>query len=273
MLLTFALDAAKTLMSSNPLTGLTQGGRRRAGAARSEPNIRGRYHHGDLRRALIDAALLLTLQRGPNAFTLTDLCRAVGVSSAAPYRHFESLDQLLSEAALEGFNELDARLARSFQGSDWRAKLASCVTHYLGFVRAQPARALLMFAARSQTVQEPDFNPYRTLDLPAPRSRTEAAVHACWRNGTAIFQRYAVALTHALAESPLAFAVSTRRRRVDTALALYTILQGIAGQWLARSLPDDWLDHAAKKSFDRIVLPWAIGLSQSARTKGRRRKT
>lgn len=59
----------------------------------------GRYHHGDLRRALIDASLELVRQRGPSGFTLAEICRAAGVSQAAPYRHFEGKDHVLAMAA------------------------------------------------------------------------------------------------------------------------------------------------------------------------------
>ena len=62
----------------------------------------GRYHHGDLRRALIDASLELVRQRGLSGFTLAGNLRAAGVSQAAPYRHFEGKDHVLAVAASEG---------------------------------------------------------------------------------------------------------------------------------------------------------------------------
>jgi AcrR family transcriptional regulator len=245
-------------------------GRRQPRGARPTVTRRGRYHHGDLRRALIDAALKLAVERGPGAFNLADLCRAVGVSTAAPYRHFESLDQLMAEAAQEGFALLDAKTAESFRGADWQARLASCVADYVGFVRAAPGHAIAMFEARTQTVAEPDWNPLHALELPAPRNATEAAVYACWHAGTASFTRYAEGLARALAESPLAAAVNTRQRALETALALFTIMQGIAAQWLDRALPDDWLDRGARKAFDKIVLPWALGVAQQAQLARRR---
>jgi AcrR family transcriptional regulator len=220
------------------------------------------YHHGDLRRALLDAALDLTRRQGPGTFTFADLCRAVGVSTAAPYRHFESLDQLMAEAAQEGFAELDRTTAAGFRGADWQARLASCVSDYLGFVRAHPAHTEAMFYARPQTVAEPDWNPLKPLALPPPRNATEAAVYGSWRAGTELFVRYAQRLADALADSPLAAAVATRQRALETALALWTLMQGTATQWLAGSLPDDWLDRGARKAFDKIVLPWALGLTQ-----------
>ncbi len=234
-----------------PVTG-------RRGGARP---ARSRYHHGDLRRALIDAALALTLKQGPGTYTLADLCRAVGVSAAAPYRHFESLDQLAAEAAREGFALLDEQTAATFRGPDWKARLASCLGDYLGFVRAHPAQAVMMFDTRSQTVAEPDWNLLLSLDLPAPRNATEAAVYDCWRAGSASFARFAAGLARALADSPLAPALATRPRALETALALFTIMHGIATQWLDRALPDDWLDRNGRKAFEKIVLPWALGVA------------
>lgn len=243
-------------------------GRRQARGRATAP--RERYHHGDLRRALIDAALTLTLKQGPGTYTLADLCRAVGVSAAAPYRHFESLDQLTAEAAREGFALLDQKTAASFRGADWQARLASCVADFLGFVRTHPAHAVVMFENRAQTVAEPDFNPLAPLELPAPCNATEAAVYDCWRAGYASFARFAESLALALADSPLAAAVATRQRALETALALFTIMYGIAGQWLARALPEDWLDRGGRKAFDKIVLPWALGVAaQVASTRGK----
>lgn len=235
----------------------------RARARRVASPARGsRYHHGELRRALIDAALDLTRRQGPGTFTFADLCRCVGVSAAAPYRHFESLDQIIAEAALEGFTRLDERTQASFQGADWRARLASCLADYLDFVRMNPGHAVMMFETRAQTVAEPSFNPLVPLELPPPRNATEATVSNCWRAGMASFERFAQGLAMALADSPLAPAVATAPRALETALALFTIMQGIASQWLSRTLPDAWLDDGARQAFERIVLPWALGVAQ-----------
>jgi AcrR family transcriptional regulator len=67
-------------------------------------------HHGDLRRALVEAALDLVRARGPEGFTLREAARHVGVSQTAPYRHFPTKDALLAAVAEEGFRELHRRL-------------------------------------------------------------------------------------------------------------------------------------------------------------------
>ncbi len=69
---------------------------------------KGRYHHGDLSRALLDAALVLVAEGGVGALTLRETARRAGVSHAAPYRHFKDLEALLVAIATEGFGLLNA---------------------------------------------------------------------------------------------------------------------------------------------------------------------
>ncbi len=71
------------------------------------------YHHGDLRSALIRAALLLIEQHGVKGLALSDAARLAGVSVAAPYRHFKDKEELLAEIAAEGFGMFRDALARA----------------------------------------------------------------------------------------------------------------------------------------------------------------
>src|SRR6201986_852195 len=64
------------------------------------------YHHGDLRRALIDAATRLLETEGPAALSLRAVAREAGVSPAAPYHHFKDKSELLDAVAEEGWHEL-----------------------------------------------------------------------------------------------------------------------------------------------------------------------
>ena len=68
------------------------------------------YHHGDLRRGLMDAAVTLIDIRGRTALTMRETARRAGVSEAAPYRHFTNLDELLGAVAIEGYDMLLADL-------------------------------------------------------------------------------------------------------------------------------------------------------------------
>ena len=83
------------------------------------------YHHGDLKRALIDAALQLVTEKGPKGFTLSEAARLAGVSNAAPYRHFAGREDLLATIAVQGFEDLYEALAAVDGMSDPVARVAA----------------------------------------------------------------------------------------------------------------------------------------------------
>lgn len=107
------------------------------------------YHHGNLREALIRAALKLIAEKGPGGLTFADAARAAGVSSAAPYRHFRDRDALLADVARLGFELLEAALARAWDDGapDPRAAFSQVGRAYLAFARAEPAYYAAMFEA------------------------------------------------------------------------------------------------------------------------------
>ena len=72
---------------------------------------RSRYHHGDLRAALLDAARRLVARHGPDGFTMARAAREAGVSSGAPYRHFADRAALMTALARQGEDELRRRMA------------------------------------------------------------------------------------------------------------------------------------------------------------------
>ena len=61
------------------------------------------YHHGNLRQALVDAALVLIEDKGPTGFTLSEAAKTAGVTPAAVYRHFSGREDLIAEAARQGY--------------------------------------------------------------------------------------------------------------------------------------------------------------------------
>lgn len=75
----------------------------RSGQGEAESSAKEAYHHGDLRRALLEATLRLVEQHGPQGFTLRAAARAAGVSPGAPYHHFEDKEALLAAVGEEGF--------------------------------------------------------------------------------------------------------------------------------------------------------------------------
>lgn len=107
------------------------------------------YHHGNLKEALVRAALALIAEKGPAGFTFADAARWAGVSAAAPYRHFRDREELLSDVARRGFEEFETRLARAWdEGRPGPPAAFQRVGRaYLAFAREEPAFYSAMFEA------------------------------------------------------------------------------------------------------------------------------
>ena len=105
------------------------------------------YHHGNLKEALLQAALNLITQKGPAGFTFADAARMAGVSPAAPYRHFRDRDELLSSIAQRGFEQFEAVLTAAWD--DGRPDTVTAFERvgkaYLAFAREEPAFYSAMF--------------------------------------------------------------------------------------------------------------------------------
>ena len=111
-----------------------------------------RFHHGDLREALIAATRELLIEHGPDAFTLADACRRAGVTTAAPYKHFRDKQEILEEIVLRGFEELTAANAKAVAaaGPGTIAGITAMGISYLEFAVVQPAVFRLMFGHKSE---------------------------------------------------------------------------------------------------------------------------
>jgi AcrR family transcriptional regulator len=107
------------------------------------------YHHGNLREALIAAALALIAEKGPAGFTIAEAARSAGVSPAAPYRHFRDRNELLADVARRGYERFAAALARAWgDGRPDPIQAFNAVGRaYLGFARTEPAYYSAMFEA------------------------------------------------------------------------------------------------------------------------------
>lgn len=115
------------------------------------------YHHGDLRRALIDAARRLLETEGPTALSLRAVAREAGVSPAAPYHHFKDKGELLDAVAHEGWDLLNEQMthARASQDS-MRGKLTSLGVAYVRFARDNPALYRVMYDCSRDKDSLPD---------------------------------------------------------------------------------------------------------------------
>jgi AcrR family transcriptional regulator len=117
------------------------------------------YHHGNLREALIRAALELIARKGTAGFTFAEAARYAGVSPAAPYRHFRDRDELMASVALRGFEQFEAALARAWGGGrpDAFTALDRLGKAYLEFARAEPAFYSAMFEAGVPVAADPSL--------------------------------------------------------------------------------------------------------------------
>lgn len=117
----------------------------------SSPLATDSYHHGNLRSALIAAALAVLEKEGLATLTLRGLARSVGVSATAVYRHFANKDDLLAAIATEGFQGLSAematRLLQEPQADAFR-RLVILGEGYVGYAVANPSHYRLMFGKR-----------------------------------------------------------------------------------------------------------------------------
>jgi AcrR family transcriptional regulator len=109
------------------------------------PRRKAAYHHGNLHRALLDAALALVEERGIHGFTLREAARRAGVSQAAPYRHFVDKAALLMALAEEGFRALTARMLAEVAAAMVEPGLKAAGLGYLLFAAENPAHYRVMF--------------------------------------------------------------------------------------------------------------------------------
>src|SRR5437868_6787315 len=105
------------------------------------------YHHGDLRRALVDAARRILEAEGPTALSLRAVAREAGVSPAAPYHHFKDKAELLDAVADEGWQMLNAAMGKARDEAEPRSKLNALGIAYVCFARENPALYRVMYDA------------------------------------------------------------------------------------------------------------------------------
>ncbi len=107
------------------------------------------YHHGNLREALVDAALDLISEKGPAGFTFAEAARQAGVSAAAPYRHYRDRDALMADVAKRGFDRFEQQLSAAWNEGkpSLREAFEKLGGAYLAFARKEPAYFAAMFEA------------------------------------------------------------------------------------------------------------------------------
>src|SRR5215475_10699376 len=107
------------------------------------------YHHGDLRDALVQAALAEAEQGGPEAVSIKALAKQLGVSQPAPYRHFSDREALLAAVTAEAFRQFGAELREQINKPSKRSKLSRFAQATLDFGLRRNGIYRLMFASRT----------------------------------------------------------------------------------------------------------------------------
>src|SRR5260370_8207577 len=107
------------------------------------------YHHGDLRDALVQAALGEVERGGPEAVSISALAKKLGVSQPAPYRHFADRETLLTAVTAEAFRQFSATLRESIKTPSKRSKLSRFALAMLDFGLRRNGIYRLMFASRT----------------------------------------------------------------------------------------------------------------------------
>ncbi|MCU0830124.1 MAG: TetR/AcrR family transcriptional regulator [Rhizobiaceae bacterium] len=148
-----------------------------------------RYHHGDLRRALLEAAEAELAERGIEAFSLRAVAKRAGVSHAAPAHHFGDANGLLTALAAHGFRQfLEAQAAREAKATpDPSAQLVAAGLGYVDFALQRPALFRLLWGSNRPDFADADLSraaedAYRHLveQVSAAGGRTVADESAMW---------------------------------------------------------------------------------------------
>lgn len=117
------------------------------------------YHHGNLRQALVDGALVLIEEKGPAGFTLSEAAKRAGVTPAAVYRHFEGREDLIAEAARQGYGIFADVMEFAYESGQPSALEAFSATGraYLAFARKHPGHYIAMFESGISVNHSPEL--------------------------------------------------------------------------------------------------------------------
>ncbi|MCV7233854.1 TetR/AcrR family transcriptional regulator [Mycobacterium branderi] len=184
------------------------------------------YHHGDLRAALVDAGLELTRAGGPDALTIREATRRVGVSPNAAYRHFADREALLEAVATAILHRMTARMRTSVRRRGPTELLRAVGIGYIKFALDEPGWFAVAFFGASQSDETGSAPPYLALTEAldamveagalSPKQR-DGAEWPCW------------SAVHGFAELALHGPLRGASRREVDSLARRTVDDIIAG--------------------------------------------
>lgn len=192
------------------------------------PSRRTSYHHGALRDALLDGARTMLAERGPEGFSLSALARRVGVSTAAPYRHFADRDAIFDELADEGYRIFGRGLRDAVEQSSGSADAIRRIgVAYLTFAAEHPATFQIMFQDRGGRPAVEGPPTFATLVDTVARAQRDGALPA--DQPPHVLSRTVWATLHGLAVLDARGGLTklglgdTRERLVDDAFAPYLV--------------------------------------------------
>ena len=121
------------------------------------PGRDGRYHHGDLRAALIDTAVEIIGERGVRGFSLAEASRRLGVASSAPYAHFADRDEFLAAVAVHAYELFNEQfLPEIYEFGEPADRLAALVRSYVRFAGAHRPLFEVIFVAGFDKIRHPE---------------------------------------------------------------------------------------------------------------------
>jgi AcrR family transcriptional regulator len=184
------------------------------------------YHHGDLRAALIDAGLQLTRAGGPEALTIREATRRVGVSPNAAYRHFADREALLRAAATAIQSRMAARMRTSVRRRGSTELLRAVGIGYIKFALDEPGWFAVAFFGAGQDDETAGAPPYLAL-VEALDAMVDAGALAPERRDGAEWPCWSA--VHGFAELALRGPLRGASRRQVESLAQRTVDDIIAG--------------------------------------------
>ena len=163
------------------------------------------YHHGNLREALVAGCLSLIEQKGPTGFTLSEAAREAGVTPAAVYRHFEGREDLIAEAARQGYEIFGEVMDNAYNNGQPSALSAFIATGraYLAFANKHPGHYIAMFESGISTQRTPELNAVATRGLGVLEKAAEDLsqhIPADKRPPPQMFAAHIWALSHGIVE-------------------------------------------------------------------------
>ncbi len=147
----------------------------------ARPHLKKAYHHGNVRRELVTAAVEIINRFGPQALTLRAAAKRLGVTAAAPYRHFANKRALLAAVATDGFTTLlaECRAATEDAGPDPLARYEAMAVGYVRFGTAHPGHFNVMYGPQV------DFGDVAVPERRAALRMLTDAIEACQAAGIA----------------------------------------------------------------------------------------